>query len=155
MLGTTEGRTAYIDADMRDPQTIISAPEFQGTLDLNKPVGLLLIAIVHFIEDDEEALRVVRQVLDVLPSGSFLAMSIATDEFDPIPLAQVQREYNRLGETLIFRNRDTALRFFDGLEIVEPGLVQVHKCARTAPSPRASATATSRCTGRSPASPRR
>jgi hypothetical protein len=127
MLGTEQGSTAYIAADMRDPQTIISAPEFQRTLDLGRPVGLLLIAIVHFIEDDAEALRVVRQVLDVLPSGSYLAMSIATDEFDPIPLAEVQREYNRLGETLIFRDRGTALSFFDGLELVEPGLVQVHK----------------------------
>jgi S-adenosyl methyltransferase len=127
MLGTKEGRTAYVEADMRDPRTIISAPEFRATLDLNQPVGLLLIAIVHFIEDDAEALRVVRQVLDVLPAGSYLAMSIATDEFDPIPLAQVQREYNRLGETLVFRDRDRATAFFDGLELVEPGLVQVHK----------------------------
>jgi hypothetical protein len=127
MLGAEQGRTAYVEADMRDPQTIISAPQFRQTLDLDQPVGLLLIAIVHFIEDDEEALRVVRQVVDVLPTGSYLAMSIATDEFDPLPLAEVQREYNRLGETLIFRRRATALAFFDGLELVEPGLVQVHK----------------------------
>jgi len=127
MVGTTQGRTAYIAADMRDPQTIITAPEFLETLDLNQPVGLLLIAIVHFIEDDAEALQVVQQVLDVLPAGSYLAMSIATDEFDPIPLAEVRREYNRLGETLKFRDRATALAFFDGLELVEPGLVQVHK----------------------------
>jgi hypothetical protein len=127
MLGTAQGRTAYIAADMRDPQSIVTAPEFLRTLDLKQPVGLLLIAIVHFIEDDAEALRVVRQVLDVLPAGSYLAMSIATDIFDPIPLAKVQREYNRLGETLIFRDRAKALAFFDGLELVEPGLVQVHK----------------------------
>ncbi|MDP9794318.1 SAM-dependent methyltransferase [Catenuloplanes nepalensis] len=124
---TLEGRTAYIDADMRDPRSILDAPEFRATLDLDQPVGLLLIAIVHFIEDDAEALRVVRQVLDVLPSGSYLAMSIATDEFDPVPLAEVQREYNRLGEKLIFRDRPAALRFFDGLELCEPGLVQVHR----------------------------
>lgn len=127
MTGTAQGRTAYIDADMRDPQAILSAPEFARTLDLEEPVGLLLIAIVHFIEDDAEALRVVRQLVDVLPSGSYLAMSIATDEFDPVPLAEVQREYNRLGETLIFRDRATAMGFFDGLELVEPGLVQVHQ----------------------------
>lgn len=127
MLGSAQGRTAYIDADMRDPQTIISAPEFLRTLDLSRPVGLLLIAIVHFVEDDAEALRVVRQVVDVLPAGSYPAMSIATDAFDPIPLAEVQREYKRLGETLVFRGHDTALAVLDGLESVEPGLVQVHK----------------------------
>ncbi|ROO60691.1 S-adenosyl methyltransferase [Micromonospora sp. Llam0] len=127
MVGTAQGRTAYVAADMRDPQAIISAPELLRTLDLNQPVGLLLIAVVHFIEDDAVAQQVVRQVLDVLPAGSYLAMSIATDEFDPIPLAEVQQEYNRLGETLVFRHRAAALAFFDGLELVEPGLVQVHK----------------------------
>ncbi|MFG1604749.1 SAM-dependent methyltransferase [Actinoplanes sp. NPDC049265] len=127
MLGSEQGRTAYVAADMRDPQSIITSPEFVRTLDVTQPVGLLLIAIVHFIPDDAEALRVVRQVLDVLPSGSYLAMSIATDDFDPVPLAEVQREYNRLGETLFFRDRAKALAFFDGLELVEPGLVQVHK----------------------------
>ncbi|HWS32998.1 MAG TPA: SAM-dependent methyltransferase [Actinoplanes sp.] len=127
MLGTEQGRTAYVAGDMRDPRGIIESPEFKRTLDLGQPVGLLLIAIVHFIEDDNEALDVVRQVVDVLPSGSYLAMSIATDEFDPEPLAKVAQEYNRLGETLIFRDRPTALSFFDGLELVEPGLVQVHK----------------------------
>lgn len=127
MTGTQPGSTSYVAADMRDPQSILSAPEFARTLDLKHPVGLLLIAIVHFIEDDNEARRVVRQILDVLPTGSYLAMSIATDEFDPVPLAQVQKEYNRLGETLIFRDRARALSFFDDLEMVEPGLVQVHK----------------------------
>ena len=127
MTGTPEGRTAYIDADMRDPQTILSAPGFRETLDLNRPIGLLLIAIVHFIEDDDEAYRVVAQAVDELPGGSYLAMSIATDEFDPVPLAEVRRQYHEYGETLVFRDRARALRFFDGLEIVEPGLVQVHK----------------------------
>ncbi|MCO1659757.1 SAM-dependent methyltransferase [Pseudonocardia humida] len=127
MVGTPEGRTAYIDADMRDPQTILSAPEFREVLDLDRPIGLLLIAIVHFIEDDAEAYRVVNQVVDVLPSGSYLAMSIATDEFDPVPLAEVRRQYYEYGETLVFRERARALRFFDGLDLVEPGLVQVHK----------------------------
>ncbi|GAA1638936.1 SAM-dependent methyltransferase [Actinoplanes couchii] len=127
MLGAAGAGTVYVAGDMRDPRTFIDTPEFRRTLDLGEPVGVLLIAIVHFIEDDAEALRVVRQVLDLLPSGSFLAMSIATDEFDPVPLARVREEYNRLGETLIFRDRPTALSFFDGLELEEPGLVQVHK----------------------------
>jgi hypothetical protein len=127
MHGTAQGRTTYIDADMRSPEAILSAPQFTHTLDLHQPVGLLLIAIVHFIEDDAEALQVVRQMVDALPPGSYLAMSIATDDFDPLPLAKVQQEYNRLGETLIFRDRATALTFFDGLDLVEPGLVQVHK----------------------------
>jgi SAM-dependent methyltransferase len=127
MTGTAQGRTAYIDADMRDPAGILGSAEFRETLDPRRPIGVLLIAIVHFIEDDEEAHRVVQQVVDVLPPGSFLAMSIATDEFDPEPLAEVRRRYYEYGEVLKFRSREQALAFFDGLEIMEPGLVQVHK----------------------------
>jgi hypothetical protein len=127
MLGSAQGHTAYIPADMRDPQAIVTAPELLRTLDLKQPVALLLIAIVHFIEDDEEAVRVVRQIMDVLPAGSYLAMSIATDDFDPVPLARVQQEYNRLGETLVFRDSTRALAYFDGFDLVDPGLVQVHK----------------------------
>jgi hypothetical protein len=127
MTSTPEGRTAYINADMRDPESILGAPQLRATLDLDRPVGLLLIAMLHFIEDDDEALRVVRHVVDVLPSGSYFAATIATDEFDPEPLAKVQEQYYAHGEVLKFRTRDQAARFFDGLELEEPGIVQMHK----------------------------
>ena len=83
--------------------------------------------MLHFIEDDAEAYRVVRHVVDALPSGSYLAASIATDDFDPEPLAQVQRQYREHGEVLRFRSKPQATRFFDGLELEEPGVVQIHK----------------------------
>jgi S-adenosyl methyltransferase len=127
MHGTPEGRTAYIDADMRDPGGILSAPELRDTLDLDQPVGLMIIAMTHFIEDDEEAFRVVRQVVDAMPSGSYFASTIATDEFNPEPLAKVREQYYAHGETLRWRTKAQALRFFDGLDLVEPGLVQMHK----------------------------
>jgi hypothetical protein len=126
MHGSPEGRTAYIDADMRDPQGILNAPELRETLDLDQPIGLMIIAMTHFIEDDEEAFRVVREVVDILPSGSYFASTIATDEFNPGPLAKVREQYYAHGETLRWRTRDQALRFFEGLELVDPGLVQMH-----------------------------
>jgi hypothetical protein len=126
MHGSPEGRTAYIDANMRDPQGILNAPELRETLDLDQPIGLMIIAMTHFIEDDEEAFRVVQEVVDILPSGSYFASTIATDEFNPGPLAKVREQYYAHGETLRWRTREQALRFFDGLELVDPGLVQMH-----------------------------
>jgi ubiquinone/menaquinone biosynthesis C-methylase UbiE len=127
MTSTPQGRTAYIQADMREPDAILNAPQLRETLDLDQPVGLMLISMLHFIEDDDEALRVVRRVLDVLPSGSYFAATIATDEFAPEPLARVRDQYHAHGETLKWRTKEQAQRFFDGVELVEPGLVQMHK----------------------------
>ncbi|MGH3585014.1 MAG: SAM-dependent methyltransferase [Pseudonocardia sp.] len=127
MTSTVEGKTAYVAADMRDPEAILAAPQLAETLDLTRPVGLTIIAMLHFIEDEDEALRVVRQVLDVLPSGSYFAATIATDEFDPEPLARVQQSYRDHGEVLHFRTRAQAERFFAGMELLEPGVVQMHK----------------------------
>lgn len=127
MAGSEQGRTAYVEADLRDPDTILSSPEFRETLDPNRPIGLMLIAVVHFIEDDDEALDVVRRIVDVLPSGSHLAATVATDDFAPEMLAEVRRTYHEHGETLRWRDLSQTERFFDGLELVDPGIVQMHK----------------------------
>jgi hypothetical protein len=127
MTSSPQGHTAYINADMRNPEAILDAPELRETLDLDQPIGLLLIAMLHFIEDDEEAYRVVRHVVNVLPSGSFFTATIATDEFAPEPLAKVREQYYAHGETLRWRTKEQAEQFFEGLELEEPGLVQMHK----------------------------
>ncbi|MER6991660.1 SAM-dependent methyltransferase [Saccharopolyspora hirsuta] len=127
MSSTEQGRTAYVDADLRDPDTILNSPEFRETLDLNRPIALMLIAVVHFIEDDEEALAATNRIIDVLPPGSYVAATIATDDFAPQTLAEVRRTYREHGETLRFRTKPRATRFFEGLDLVDPGLVQMHK----------------------------
>jgi hypothetical protein len=127
MTSTPQGRTNYINADMRDPETILGAPELRETLDLNRPIGLMLIAMLHFIEDDEEAYLVVRRVVDILPPGSFFTATIATDEFAPEPLAGVREQYHAHGETLKFRRKAQVQQFFNGFELEEPGIVQTHK----------------------------
>ncbi|MFD0856973.1 SAM-dependent methyltransferase [Actinomadura adrarensis] len=127
MAGGSEGKTAYIQADMREPETILSARELLDTLDMDRPIGLTLIAMVHFVEDDDEAYRVVERIVDALPSGSWFAASIATDDFAPEMLARVQEVYHAHGETLRFRDRAQAVRFLDGLELEEPGVVRIHK----------------------------
>ncbi|MFK4101142.1 SAM-dependent methyltransferase [Streptomyces sp. NPDC019531] len=124
---TPEGRTSYIEADMRDPAGILDAPELRATLDPAEPVALLVIAIVHFMMDEDDAVGIVRRLLDPLPSGSYLAMSIGTAEFAPDEVGRVAREYAARGMPMRLRTHAEAEEFFTGLELVEPGVVQVHK----------------------------
>lgn len=127
LASAPEGRTAYIEADFRDPGAILDAPELRETLDLGKPVALTVIAIVHFMLDEDDAVGVVRRLLEPLPSGSYLAMSIGTAEFAPEEVGRVAREYAARNMPMRLRTIDEAQEFFDGLELVEPGIVQVHK----------------------------
>ncbi len=127
MTSTPPGRTAYICADMREPDAVLDAPQLRETLDLTEPVGLTLIAALHFVLDDEEAARVVHRFVDALAPGSYVAASIATDDFAPIPLAGVQRVYEAYGETLRWRTKAQVEELFAGLQLVEPGIVQIHK----------------------------
>jgi hypothetical protein len=122
-----EGRTAYVEADMRDPAGIVGAPELRGTLDLSRPVALTVIAIVHFMMDEDDAVGIVRRLLDPLPSGSHLAMSIGTAEFAPDEVGRVAREYAARGMPMRLRTFAEAEEFVAGLDLVDPGVVQVHK----------------------------
>jgi SAM-dependent methyltransferase len=117
-----EGRTAYIDADLRDVGTILGAPELKDALDLDRPVGLLLFAILHFVGDEHDPWRIVERLLDALPVGSYLALSHLTGDFRPEAWAQVEEVYRRQGVTMKVRSRPEIERFFGGLEMVDPGL---------------------------------
>ena len=124
---TPEGRTSYVEADMRDPQTVLDSPAFRDTLDLGEPVALTVVAIVHFLLDEDDAVGIVRRLLEPLPAGSCLAMSIGTAEFAPQEVGRVAREYAARDMPMRLRTFTEAGEFFEGLELVEPGIVQVHK----------------------------
>ncbi|MGW6461639.1 SAM-dependent methyltransferase [Streptomyces sp. NPDC055078] len=126
LTSSPEGRTAYIDADMRDPEAILGSPEFRDAMNPGEPVGLLLIAMLQFIiPPDDHSL--IRRLLDPLPPGSFLAMSMVTGDFAPEEVAKVTAEYNSRGIQVRMRTRDEVEALFDGLDMVEPGLQQVHR----------------------------
>ncbi|CAL9283091.1 hypothetical protein SUDANB180_06932 [Streptomyces sp. enrichment culture] len=127
LASAPEGRTAYVEADFRDPAAILDAPELRETLDLSRPVALTVIAIVHFMLDADDAVGVVRRLLEPLPSGSYLAMSIGTAEFAPDEVGRVAREYAARDMPMRLRTLAEAHEFFDGLDLVAPGIVQVHK----------------------------
>jgi hypothetical protein len=127
MTSTPGGRTAYIHADATKPDTILSTPELQETLDLSKPVALSLIALLHFIPDEDGAYGIVEQLLSALPSGSALAISHASGDFDPETAQKIGETYRKSGIWAQARSKEEVERFFTGLELVEPGIVVPHR----------------------------
>ncbi|NMO50746.1 SAM-dependent methyltransferase [Actinoplanes sp. TBRC 11911] len=126
MQGDPRGRTAYLEADLRDPDAILAHPALRDTLDPEQPVGLLLLAILHFLHDDEQTAAVVRRLVDSLPSGSYLALSHGTMDFStPEGVAAYEKMFAAGGTDVRARSKATIDEYFDGLEIVDPGIVAV------------------------------
>jgi hypothetical protein len=120
-----QGRTAYIDADLRDIDAILGSPDLQRTLDLSQPVGLLLLAVMHFIPDEDDPWALAARLLAALPSGSYLALSHLTGDFDPAAWAGVVAVYRRSGVTMQVRPKPDVERFFGGLDLIDPGVVSL------------------------------
>ncbi|MDW6057873.1 SAM-dependent methyltransferase [Streptomyces sp. FXJ1.4098] len=117
-----EGRTGYIEADLREPERILADEELWEVLDRSRPVALLLVAVLHFVEDSSDPLGIVGRLMDALPSGSFLAVSHATGDFGPEAWNKVVEIYRSQGNAAQVRSRDEVAGFFSGLDLVEPGL---------------------------------
>ncbi|MFD8387710.1 SAM-dependent methyltransferase [Streptomyces sp. NPDC059680] len=125
LRSTPEGATEYLQADVRDPDAIIAGAK--EILDLDRPVALSLIALLHFISDEDGAHDLVGRLLAELPSGSYLMMTHATADFTPEESAAATEKLKAAGVTLALRPRDEFTRFFTGLDLVEPGVEIVHK----------------------------
>jgi hypothetical protein len=125
-----EGMTDHIAADLRDPSLILA--EAAGILDLSKPVGLLLLGILHCLPDEEDPLGIVARLAAALPPGSYLAIShLASDVDNQATLAMNEYNMGRC-DPVYPRTRGEVSRFLDGLDLVDPGLVQVHRwCPET------------------------
>jgi len=124
LTSSPQGAIDYIDADLRDPQTILHRAA--QTLDFSRPVAVLLISILHLIADHDDPYGIVRQLMAAVPTGSYLTLSQAASDIDAEQTAEAARRYDQLArETFRQRSRAEVLRFFDGLELVEPGLVAV------------------------------
>ncbi|MFF7474722.1 SAM-dependent methyltransferase [Streptomyces sp. NPDC008092] len=127
MRSSAEGRTTYIEADVNDPQGLIDAPELAEILDLDRPVALSLNALMHFVTDAQDPYGIVTRLLAVLPSGSALALTHVTPDFDPDSWGKVAEIYNNAGTPVQFRSRAEVTRFFDGLELLDPGVSLAHR----------------------------
>lgn len=127
MRSTSQGRTAYIEADVKDPTFLLNAPILSEVLNLNEPVALSLNALMHFITDQQDPYGIVNRLLDALPSGSALALSHCTPDFDPLTWQKVTDVYTNAGTAVQFRSRADVARFFDGLELLDPGITIGHR----------------------------
>jgi hypothetical protein len=126
------GVTDYVEADLREPDKILH--EAARTLDFSQPVALMLVAVLHFISDDEDPYGIVARLVDSLAPGSHLVISHATDEHLP---EEVRAAFANAPDRPSFRDREQVTRFFSGLEVLPPGVVSsVEWRAEDEPGPR-------------------
>jgi hypothetical protein len=117
---------AIIGADLRDPRKLLADPAFRRLIDLGQPAGLLLLMVLHFISDAEDPWQIVATLRDSLEPGSYLVLAHATSESRPAVAQAAETVYNRSVATDIhMRSRADILRFFDGFELLDPGLVYI------------------------------
>jgi len=124
LLDDDEGISVVL-ADLRDPQAILDHPDVRKVIDLNEPVALLLVAVLHFIKDDENPTALMATLLDALPTGSYLVLSHATVDFHEDGREEAVAIYKNASATMNPRTHAEVLTFFEGLTLLEPGLVTV------------------------------
>lgn len=123
LRGTPEGVTEYLQADVRDPDAVLAGA--REILDFGRPIALSLVALLHFVPDEDGAHELVGRLLSELPSGSYLMMTHATGDFTPEESAAATARLKAGGVTVALRSRDEFGRFFEGLELVDPGVAVV------------------------------
>jgi hypothetical protein len=123
-----EGRTAYIQADLHDPESILNHPSVRGTLDFGQPIALVLMAILHFFPAEDDPAGIVSTLVAALPPGSYLVASHATGDYnnDPASAADGVQAVQRAGVPFQLRTGDELADLaFAGLDLIPPGLVPV------------------------------
>ena len=124
LAGGPEGSIQYIDGDLRDVASVIGAAA--KTLDLTRPAALLLLGVLHLVQEAEGPYEIVARLMDALPSGSYLVVSHPASDIHP-GQAEAQRRYTeRVSTPQTLRTRAEVSRFYEGLALVSPGLVYVH-----------------------------
>jgi hypothetical protein len=125
LRSTPQGATDYLQADLREPGPILDRAA--GVLDFGQPVAVMLLGVLHLIQDSEDPWGIVAQLMAAVPPGSYLTISHPAIDIHHAQ-AEAQRVYNeRVATPQTLRTREQVARFFTGLNLVEPGLVQVHQ----------------------------
>jgi SAM-dependent methyltransferase len=123
LLTGTPGSTAYLSADLREPGQILA--EAAESLDFSQPVAVMLVAVLHHVTDAENPAGLIAALLGAVPAGSYLVISHPAADVQTEAVAQVQTAYNQdvaTGQTR--RTREQVAAFFDGLELLPPGVVE-------------------------------
>jgi O-methyltransferase involved in polyketide biosynthesis len=129
LAGTSEGRTNYIEADLRDAEAIMASPAVRRTLDLTQPVAVSLFAILQFVTDEDAARTIIRHLTAPLAPGSFLALSTVTADSNPQEVTDGLAVYAARGIPERARDRAEVAQLFTaaGLELIDPGVQLVHR----------------------------
>jgi O-methyltransferase involved in polyketide biosynthesis len=126
LKSSPEGKCAYIDADIHDPDTILT--QAAQTLDFSKPVAVMLIAVLQYAGDDAEVDRIVRRLMAECVPGSFLTISHPASDIDPVQTAEFTRRFNKSAAGKMTRRDHAGVsRLFDGLDLIEPGITRTAK----------------------------
>ncbi|MFI5758914.1 SAM-dependent methyltransferase [Streptomyces sp. NPDC051569] len=134
LISTPEGATDYVQADVREPRLILE--HARTLLDFTRPVAVSLVALMHFIPDEGDPYGIVRTLVGALSPGSYLVLSHGTEDFlDEEHRVEVAGKYRTSGITLRTRTRSEIERFFDGLGLVDPGLVPAPRWYKDTPAP--------------------
>jgi hypothetical protein len=116
-----------VRADLRDPDAVLTDPEVRATLDFDRPIGVLLASVLHFVPDSDDPHAAVARYRDAVSPGSYLAISHGSLEGIPQDSVtsgeRVQAVYQRTDAQLVLRSTSDIARFFDGLDVVDPGVV--------------------------------
>jgi S-adenosyl methyltransferase len=133
LTSSTQGRTAYLAADIRDPASILA--QAGQTLDFSQPIAVFLIAVLHFVQDSDDPYGIVRTLMDAVPSGSYLAIAHGANDVGADDMPEAERRYNSQASARFnARSREQIARFFDGLDLVEPGLVNLSRWWQPSPA---------------------
>jgi hypothetical protein len=124
LTSSPEGATAYLDADLRDTSAILQAAS--QTLDFGQPIALMLLIILHLIPDADDPYGIVARLVRALPAGSYLVLAHPASDIRAARMAEMTRRVNERmrGPKATMRDRAAITRFFDGLDLLEPGVVQ-------------------------------
>jgi hypothetical protein len=126
LTSSPQGQVAYVHGDMRDAPSVLTAPELTATLDLTRPAALLMLSTLHLITDPVEARELLGRYVAALAPGSYVALSVATiDSYSATTGDEMQSALRSHGIPVLQRTRAEATALFDGLELVDPGLVSV------------------------------
>jgi O-methyltransferase involved in polyketide biosynthesis len=123
LTSSPEGRCAYVDADIRDPEKILAAAA--EVLDLGQPVAVVLMAVLQFVPDDADPAAIIRRLMEAVPAGSYLVISHPASDLQAAAMAGMAIRLNQLmAQRVRPRSRDEVTAFFDGLSVVEPGVIR-------------------------------
>ncbi len=125
-LLATDAGVATVQADIRDPDAVLTHPDLRRLVDFDRPVGVLMVAVLHLVADEEDPAGIVARFAAAVHAGSHLAIAQFAADSEPEATAQALAVYENSPTPLTFRSRDQIQGFFRGLELLEPGVVDVH-----------------------------